>query len=145
MDSISEHWHLTLQRTIMSHPENTLETSVELWEQLAHPLLPLIGTPNFELLFSRSLHVTRHVYPWIMPCRTARGTRLAYADLRTCLSGDGVEETPLASISLLDTFIDILVLLVGEQITEHVLDLAWTEHKAPAVQYCPAFQSRAGQ
>ena len=130
MVSNNEHRQLMLQRAIMLRPETTVDTSIELWEQLMLPLLPLIGTLNFECLFSRSLHITRRIYPWIIPRSHVNGPSVAYADLRSCLAGDGVEETSLASISLLNTFIDTLVLLVGERLTQHVLDLAWPEHRA---------------
>lgn len=130
MVSINEHRHLTLEKTILLHPENTVNTSIELWERLVRPLLPLIGKLNFECLFSRSLHVTGLRYPWIVPRPPLHASSVAYADLRTCLSGDGGEETGLASLSLLNAFIDILVLLLGERVTQHVLDLAWPEQKA---------------
>ncbi|MEJ7806419.1 MAG: hypothetical protein WKG03_10930, partial [Telluria sp.] len=51
----------------------------------------------------------------------------SYRKLENCLIGQPVEVRNLASVALLNTFIDTLILLIGVAFTEKVLDLAWNE------------------
>lgn len=129
MTSIAEHRNVSLEQAILLHPENSLGASIVLWERLALILFPLIGKRNFECLFSRSLYLTQLRYDWITRSRANHGGESEYANLRICLDGDGIEGRSLASVSLLNTFIDTLVGLLGERLTEHVLNHAWTELK----------------
>lgn len=134
---------MSIEKAIRSGPDRMMDTSIALWARLAEILFPLIGTHNFEYLFSHSLRLTQIRYDWMSRSRDTVRSRGAHFDLRACLAGDGVEGRILASVSLLDSFLDSLVGLLGEGLTEHVLDLAWVQPPRTKSQYFRRFFERS--
>lgn len=114
---------------MLLHPENGVANAIGLGENLAKIIFPLIGQHNFEYLFSRSLHLHDMTYAGMVP-NSALVERSAYPYLHDRLRGHGIDEQNLASIGLLNTFIDTLILLLGEGLTEKVLNPAWQKQRA---------------
>jgi hypothetical protein len=128
MASIAEHREISVRDAVLLHPENGVMVGIGLWDNLAKILLPLIGKYDFELLFSRSLYINKMRYDGTgtVSGNVSTGARRSvYADLQDRLRDYGLEARNLAIIELLDTFIDALVLFIGEGLTEQVLNLAW--------------------
>lgn len=136
---IAAHRSMWVEKTIRSEPERAMDASITLWARLAEILFPLIGMRNFECLFARSLRVTQTRFDWIARSRETRQVCSAKGDLNLCLAGDGIEGRMLASVSMLNFFLDTLVGLLGEGLTEHVLDLAWAEKQRATSQNFRSF------
>lgn len=126
MRSVATHQEVSVKGPILAHPEKALATAIGLWEKLAKVLIPLIGQYDFDSLFLRSLYLNSLR-------QGGMGARLAIADgksfrkLGSWLLGHPPEGRNLASVALLNTFIDLLILLTGVGLTEKVLDLAWDD------------------
>jgi hypothetical protein len=131
MASIAEHRIVSVREAILLHPENGVLVGIGLWKNLAKVLLPLIGKYDFEFLFSRSLHLNRMRVDGTVSWETLAVTRSAYEDLQDRFRDHGIEERNIAAIGLLNTFIDNLILLIGDGLTEQVLNWAWHEQRHP--------------
>ena len=130
MASIEHHRHQTIQLAIKPPFEAMLNASIDLWQRLASTLNLTIGNVGFQTLFSRSVHTTRKTFPWMMPGCAFHAAKSQFIGLRTCLEGQGITESSAASASLLNTFIDLLILLLGEQLTTSILRSAWSDRRS---------------
>ena len=119
------HRHQTIQLAIAQHNTAMVSASIGLWTRLASTLLLTIGETSFQSLFSRSVHVTAKTFSWMMPGHAVGAAESGFVGLRTCLEGQGIELSSTASASLLNEFINMLVLLLGEQLTTSILSSAW--------------------
>ncbi len=109
----------------MQRPEAIVDVTMQLWERLASELILLIGEGGFQSLYSRSLHLAGETYPWMLIRHPSQATDSRFAGLKMSLEEQGAAEAGEASIALLDTFIDILISLIGELLTTSILRSAW--------------------
>lgn len=96
-----------------------------LWDGLATELISIIGQGGFAALYSRSVHQAGMRFPWLSPMQLKQPTDFRFADLKSCLDERDATEAREASVALLATFIDILETLIGEQLTNSILQSAW--------------------
>lgn len=109
--------------------------TLELWNQVAALLAPVIGTRGVDVLFSRSLYLTGSVFPLLV---IAAGDQRDMADLlggvnarlASCETNEAIE----ASHALLVTFTELLATLIGESLTEQLLRPAWAVSPPASVQ-----------
>lgn len=116
--------HLILKRIRSATPDELVEVSVSLWEQLATELISLIGESGFDALYARSIHQTQLKCPWLDagPHSAAR-----FTELRASLSRNTCYEARTASLVLAENFIRIMTSLIGEHLTASLLRTAWAE------------------
>ncbi|MGZ8136393.1 MAG: hypothetical protein ACXW1W_04735 [Methylococcaceae bacterium] len=107
--------------------ENTADAAINLWEQLSTQIISIIGEGGFNSLYERSLILTQSTFPWLvtalLPSQTDHRFRLA--ELKISLEGQAPDQASAANSLLLITFTDILISLIGEQLTTTILRLAW--------------------
>ena len=127
MASIAHHLHQKIQLAITQRPDAVVNTSIDLWKMLASTLNSTIGAVGFHTLFLRSVYTTGKTFPWIMPGHAFQAPDFEFEELRACLEGQVVTESSAASASLLNTFVDMLILLLGEQLTTVILKSAWRD------------------
>lgn len=126
MGSIATYQQVSVKEGILAHPEKALATSIDLWEKLAAVLGPLIGQRDFDRLFFRSLHLSNlRIYQ--INVRHPHTDSRPYRKLESLFVGQSVEVGNHGSVALLNSFIDILVLLLGERLTAKILDQAWSD------------------
>lgn len=111
----------------MQRPEAIVDVSIHLWETLAHELVSIIGEGGFQSLYKRSLHLTAATFPWMTSCFSSKPNDAGFVELKKCLAEQDSTNAGEASTALLITFIDILVLLIGELLTSSILRLAWDD------------------
>ncbi len=104
-------------------PDADADTDLRLWESLASTLRTIIGERGFDSLYARSLHRAGADYPWLAPQAQAGGT--AFQLLTLQLKGQPPAEAEAASAALLNIFIDTLIILIGELLTDSILRKAW--------------------
>lgn len=109
----------------MQRPEAAIDLTIILWERLASELISIIGEGGFQSLYSRSVHLTRAKFPWMVLSHPWQRTDSRFPDLRISFEGREFTEVSEASIALLITFIDILAVLIGELLTTSILSSAW--------------------
>ena len=125
MATTDEHRHQAIRNAVLLRPEAVVDQTIALWEQLASELISIIGEHGFQSLYSRSVHMAAAASPWIMLCQSTQSTDPEFTGLRNCLEARDFTEVSEASVVLLNTFIDILILLIGEPLTSRILRSAW--------------------
>lgn len=107
------------------HTESVADAAIHLWEQMATEIISIVGEGGFDSLYARSVFLTQATYPWLAANSPSPRTDHRFAELRMNLEGRTPAQAREASSLLLITFIDILAALIGEQLTAHILRLAW--------------------
>src|ERR1700737_4209523 len=121
MATIETPWHQTIRTAITQRsdsldvtqrPDATLDVSIALWERLAAELIAIIGEGGVQALYSRSIHITRATFPWIVISHPWQRTESRFLELKVSFSRRNDAEVSEASIALLVTFVDLLASLV---------------------------------
>jgi hypothetical protein len=104
--------------------------TVATWQLLAARLKPLIGERGFDVLLSRSLHITSRSFAWLGDDwsgeqAATRSSILAAVELR--LAGGQANAAMEASGAMFMNFRVILAGLVGEDLAERLLGPVWAQ------------------
>jgi len=114
------------------------EASVSTWTQVSERLAPVIGERGVEALFQRSLHLGSATYPWLAVAATEEPGVARLDRLRLRLverdSGSAAE----ASALLLLTFSALLAAMIGDALTDKLLEPVWA---TPALDTKPENES----
>lgn len=96
------------------------------WRQVAERLAPIIGAGGVDVLFRRSLHLTSLTFAWLQVTAEEPDGAVLLASLEACLAGAETEASSEAAQALLGTFYELLASMLGESLTERLLDPVWT-------------------
>ena len=133
--STAGNYHLEIQKKLGNRCADTpdslciAEATLDTWHQMATLLAPVIGSKGVDVLFSRSLHLTRAVFPWL-PIAGDHDSLALLADLKNHLVDQEARVAAEASCTLLVNFSELLATLIGEALTDRLLAPVW---KAPLV------------
>ncbi|MBC7445248.1 MAG: hypothetical protein H7273_07225 [Polaromonas sp.] len=128
MESITNSRQQLLHAALARQPADGLKTTLRLWEQLAPELISIIGEGGFQPLYARSVRLAGKNHPWLLPCAVKPVADNRFADLAACLQTQDILDVQQASLDLFTIFLDLLVSLIGEKLTTHLLHSAWS-HK----------------
>lgn len=112
---------------LTQHPDSVVQTTVRLWRQLAPELISIIGEGGFKPLYARSIRLASRQYPWLAQGAIKPAGQEGFAELQACLQGQDRAQARLASLALFTIFLDVLASLIGEELTTHLLHLAWSK------------------
>lgn len=101
------------------------EAALGIWQQVADRLAPVIGVQGVAILFSRALHLTRTDFPWLALAGGHVESAAQLASLKARLAERDPDDATAASYSLLVNVIEILATLLGESLTERLLEPVW--------------------
>lgn len=101
------------------------EATIEIWHQVADQLIPVIGAGGFDVLFNRSLHLTCTAFPWLTILGDKRDRTALLANIKARLAGGETNHAIEASYTLLVTFTELLSTLIGESLTQRLLNPVW--------------------
>jgi hypothetical protein len=101
------------------------EATLSIWHELAARLTPLIGTRGVYAIFSRSLHLTSFSFPWLAVAADGENSTTQLANLRTSIKSRKPADAAEASHTLLETYIELLAILIGESLTGRLLGSIW--------------------
>jgi hypothetical protein len=107
------------------HPEKAADAAVNLWEQLASKIIAIVGEGGFDSLYARSVFLSQSKFPWLSADLLSSQTNHRFAELKSNLEEQSPVQASEASSLLMITFTDILVTLIGEQLTSSILRSAW--------------------
>jgi hypothetical protein len=99
--------------------------SVAIWQRISGALSPVIGAGGVIALYRRSLHLSRAAYPWLTTAPDDRSMAGELAALLALLQQQSREDAIAAGRSMLRTFNDLLISLIGRSLTEHLLASVW--------------------
>jgi hypothetical protein len=106
-------------------PGKVADGAVRLWEKMATQIITIVGEDGFNSLYARSLFLSQAKFPWLSTGSLTPNAVHRFEGLKTSIEGQAPAQASEANILLLITFIDILALLIGVQLTSHILQLAW--------------------
>jgi hypothetical protein len=99
--------------------------AVAIWRSVADALSPIIGSGGVAALYRRSLHVSRTAHPWLAPTPADGSLAGELAALQALLQQQARDEAASATRTMLRTFDDLLVSLIGASLTEQLLASVW--------------------
>ena len=117
--------HQIIKSLMASPTESVADASIILWEQMAIQIISIVGEDGFNSLYARSLFLSQSEFPLLAIGSLAPQSDHRFAGLKASLEGQAPAQASEANTLLLIKFTDILASLVGEQLTSHILQLAW--------------------
>ena len=118
--------HRMIERAVrpQSQAPAQADASIVLWERLAAELTVIIGERGFSSLYARSLNQAALQYALLAPHPPTAASD-AFILLTSSLTARAPEEAQAASGAMLNNFIDTLIILIGELVTNSILRAAW--------------------
>jgi hypothetical protein len=101
------------------------EATISTWHQVAALIIPVIGTGGVDVLFNRSLHLTCTAFPWLTILGDHRDNVALLANLKERLAGREPDAAAEASYTLLVTFVEQLMSIIGKSLTKSLLSSCW--------------------
>jgi hypothetical protein len=129
--TVSDQCQKAIRRTLAHHAGDTpeaitvAEATLSIWHQMAARLEPVIGAQGVDVLFRRSLHLTISDFPTLAISGDQGGSAALLASLKANLESLNTDVTSEASYTLLATFTELLITLIGESLTVRLLDSIW--------------------
>jgi len=116
--------HAIIARFLASERLGAVDLSVQLAQLLAGALAGIIGEIGFQSILLRSVVRTARTVPWLTYDAHSYASDPEFEHLRQCLTGQEAAAVLAATRQLFNTFIDILVSLIGEHLTLVILRTA---------------------
>ncbi|HJV93942.1 MAG TPA: hypothetical protein VJ572_10695 [Azonexus sp.] len=101
------------------------EAAISTWHQAAVRLAPVIGRQGVDVLFRRSLHLTKSTIPWLTMAVDDGDCAALLATLQASLADHEAAAALEASNVLLVNFTELLASLIGKPLTERLLAPIW--------------------
>ncbi len=98
------------------------EAIVSIWQQMAQQLEPIIGVHGTDVLFNRSLHLAHKEFPWIVITDIKSNSTLLLRSFLKSFEGRSTTLISKASYKLLVIFTELLIALIGESLTNRLLN-----------------------
>ena len=123
--------HEAIRRTLVHRAGNTpdviavTESTLGTWHQMAVRLTPVIGAHGVDALFRRSLHITSHVFPCFDIEDKEHDGQALLNSLKARLALSDATTVAEASHAFLVNFTILLASLIGESLTERLLEPVW--------------------
>lgn len=125
MDTSDSLRHQLIKGLIAQHTEKVSDAAVVQWEQMATQIISIVGEGGFNALYARSVFLAQTTFPWLTACVLAPQADCRFAELKKSLEAQAPALASTANSLLLITFTDILVALIGDQLTTNILHSAW--------------------
>ena len=104
------------------------DTMVWAWKDINTVLKPLIGQGGVAALYSRSLHLTSKVYPWLAVPPNGIESAIDLDAIHTLLSGRSLADATAGGKAFLGSFHELLASLIGLSLTERLLFPVWDKY-----------------
>lgn len=124
MATVHEQRQRRIEHALLRDPGAVVDVSIRLWEQLATELNQIIGERGVESMYARSLHQSQKQFNWLTP-HPPQALAAAMRALRASLQGQAETAACAASTAMMMHFINTLILLIGELLTNSILLKAW--------------------
>jgi hypothetical protein len=87
----------------------------------------IVGSNAVDAIYGRSVHLTRKDFPWLSPASRADAVHASPQQLRAILEGQEPSAAALAAEALVMHFADLLVALIGDDLTLRLFRNAWPD------------------
>jgi hypothetical protein len=96
-------------------------------QDIEKTLTPIIGPGGVAALYRRSLYLARTTYDWIDISSEVSTSRVDFSTLRALLAQQTEEAALAGGTELLETFLRLLVSLIGFSLAEQLLGPVWIQ------------------
>jgi hypothetical protein len=101
------------------------EATISTWSQVSVLLIPVIGMQGVDAIFRRSLYISRISFSWLVFGEEQKESAALLVTLKARLAGRDADDAAEAGYTLLLNFIELLITLIGESLTERMLSPVW--------------------
>ncbi|MBA3598740.1 MAG: hypothetical protein H0W40_15380 [Methylibium sp.] len=112
-----------------SDAQAVAHASVATWQRVASQLVSVIGDGGVEALYTRSLSLQRIPRPATDGTAQPLSEPAPFIAVKLSLERREAAEALEASVALLDTFITLLSNLIGEGLTDRLLNPVWADRR----------------
>lgn len=119
-----QHAHLSLTQLVAdgADPRRIADRAVSMWREVDAALSPIIGQRGVAALFKRSVLLIGPAHPSLVTAHDDVDTLGDFAALRVTLEQQSGANAIATNGALLQKFSDLLINLIGESLTERLLD-----------------------
>jgi hypothetical protein len=117
--------HQLIKSLMAKQTEKVADAAIILWAQLATQIIAIVGEDGFNALYMRSIFLSRSTFPGLPAIPLPPQTDHRFAELKLSFEGQSSVQVREANSLLLITLTDILASLIGEQLINRILSLAW--------------------
>ena len=100
------------------------DRAVEAWTAIDGALSPIVGARGVAALYKRSVHLAVQDHPWLVAAYEGALRPGDFASLRAALSLQTGANAAAAHDAILQTFQDLLDNLIGQSLTQRLLQAA---------------------
>ena len=129
MEDFAQQRQQIIANLMAQQSENIADAAMGHWEKLADEIISVVGEAGFASLYERSVHLAQSTFPWLPPASSPPQSppphSHRFAELGMRLADQTPDHARAAHSLLLTIFTDILVSLIGEQLTASILRSAW--------------------
>lgn len=101
------------------------EAFTRTWRQVDSLLAPVIGTHGANVIFRRALYLTSKTFPWLASDEEYGDVAVLLASLQVRLESRCADDIAEACYLVMVCFTELLISLIGESLTDLVLDQVW--------------------
>lgn len=94
------------------------------WMALLGKFSPLLGPASVHVLFIRSIDLNRAAFPWLPPIPPSSVGALHFSAFEAVLKTRPADDVVNATRAMLETYLDLLVTLIGSKLTAQFVDSA---------------------
>ena len=115
-----------LLQSVNAHQASAIADAVlEIWQQMAARLEPVVGARGVDVLFGRALQLTTKEFPWLKTSADSGNSAASLTSIRNCLEARDKDVAAEVGLALIAGFTELLAGLIGEPLTDRLLDDVW--------------------
>ena len=112
------------------HASAVADAVLDIWQQIAVRLEPVVGARGVDVLFGRALQLTSRGFPWLQTSADSGNSAASLASIRNCLEVRDREVAAEVGLELIAGFTELLATLIGEPLTDRLLGAVWASSGA---------------
>ena len=118
---------------LAEHRNSTLiaDAADEHWHAIHRALSPIIGVQGVVSLYRRTVNLARARYAWLREPDSSEPLSKPLDSLRAAFLKQSPDDAAAAQLALLQIFNDLLEHLIGNSLTDRLLDAVWQDAQCP--------------
>lgn len=119
-----------------ANSRQTADAIGAMWADIESALQPVLGQRGVAALFKRTLHLTATRHPWLAALKAGSAdSAVDMVELTEFLAQQSPNVVIEAGCALFAIFRDLLTTLIGDRLSDRLLQAAWsTSSRAPSAQ-----------
>lgn len=106
--------------------QTVAQATLDLWNEVASRLTPVIGARGVDALLGRALHLSAKHFSSLSVLAKHTDSPNFVGHFKGCFAAHESELAAQASYALMATYTDLLAALIGDSLVERLLGAVWT-------------------